>query len=135
MVQWSSPVVKTSVGNPLFSTKRFSVTKCSPWLVSKQSPRLLRSELSYKEIGAVKTSAGKPLISTKPFAVTKCCPWLVSKRSSRLLGSELSYAEICFVQFCDSWLPSPFMRHLVFIMTDVILFFKYYSQLFRSNAE
>jgi hypothetical protein len=31
--------------------------------------------------------------------------------------------------------PPLFVRHLVFIMTAVLLFFKNYSQLFRSNAE
>jgi hypothetical protein len=50
MVQWSSPVVKTNAGEPLISKMPFAVTKCSPWLASKQSPRLLGSKLSYTEI-------------------------------------------------------------------------------------
>jgi hypothetical protein len=50
MVQWSNSVVKTSAGEPLMSKRPFAVTKCSPWLVSKQTQVLLASKLSYTEI-------------------------------------------------------------------------------------
>ena len=40
VIQCSNPDVETSAGEPLISMRPFAVTKCSAWLVSKESPRL-----------------------------------------------------------------------------------------------
>jgi hypothetical protein len=43
-------IIRTGVDPKAISKRPFAVTKCSPWLVSKQSPRLLGPKLSYAEI-------------------------------------------------------------------------------------
>jgi hypothetical protein len=50
VVQWSSPVVETSAGEPLISTRLFAGAKCSAWLVSKESPRISGFKPSYTKI-------------------------------------------------------------------------------------
>jgi hypothetical protein len=49
-MEYSSPVVNTNAREQLISKRPFAVTKCSPWLVSKQSYHLSGSKLSYTEI-------------------------------------------------------------------------------------
>jgi len=48
-VQGSSPVVEMSAGIPLTSMRPFAAAKWSAWLVSKESPLLSGSLLSYTE--------------------------------------------------------------------------------------
>ena len=50
MVQWNSPVVETSAGEPLISTRPFAVMKWSAWLVSKKSPLLWDANPRYTKI-------------------------------------------------------------------------------------
>jgi hypothetical protein len=53
MLQWSSPFVQTSAGEPLTSTSPFVAKKRSAWLVSKESPRLWVSKRSYTESATI----------------------------------------------------------------------------------
>jgi hypothetical protein len=48
-VKWINTGMRTNAGELLISKRYFAVTKCSPWLVSKHSPRLLGCNLSYTE--------------------------------------------------------------------------------------
>jgi len=47
MYNCSGPVVETSTGEQLISTRSFAVTKCSAWLVSKDSSCISSCNPSY----------------------------------------------------------------------------------------
>jgi len=53
MVQWDSLFVETSAGETPISTRPFAVTKCSAWLVSKESPRHSGCKPSYTKSATI----------------------------------------------------------------------------------
>jgi hypothetical protein len=79
--------VRTSAGEPLISKRPFAPTKCSSWLVSKQSPRLLGFKGSYTKSATVSyaTSCRRHLTDrrTKTLELQNPVPKTIRKTKQR----------------------------------------------------